>query len=304
MGVPLEQGMIANARKILQAWSLNLAGIAVRTPYTYILPSEWADIESNDIGWTTFESTASSYSRHYESHKYGLHTGEWRGESSATSGSGGLSVFGFGFSGSHGQQDSSNSSGFSSQGSDGSVLTSGAKNMTVSFQYGLCQVIRPWMLSDVMRMKNYFVKGQKAGSISSGKLDEQVGDLDKLLPMLPTSFIVVRNVRIHASDWGSVQSELTSYWDKETAASNSSSSTTSGGLSIPVFGPLSVSAGASHSASSYSGSFKDEFGRDVNTNYGAHFNGQTLEIDGAQVVAVLSEILPECPPMSDPNLPG
>src|SRR5260221_5904592 len=107
LGVPMEQGMIASARKLLDFWSLPISGaVTVKTPYTFIQPSEWSEIDADDIGWTTLERDASTYENHFNQHGYNLASGNWAGSSSSTSGSAGLSIFGFGFSGTYAEADS------------------------------------------------------------------------------------------------------------------------------------------------------------------------------------------------------
>lgn len=302
LGVPLEQGMIANARKLMDAWSVNLAGLAAKVPYVSALPTEWAAIEIDDIGWTKITKDATSYKSHFEQHGYDLSTGNWSGESSSTSGSAGVGIFGFGFSGSHSESDSSSGSAFSTTGSDGTVMRSDATDLHVELEYGLVQIVRPWLVTDLFRMRNWYLRGEQAGVISDGTIANQVGKDKPLLPMIPTHVLVVRNVKISTSSWGSVRDTLTTYWSKNTASSSSSSSSTSGGVSIPVFGPFSVSGGFSHSDSRYQGDFKDEAGNDCRDDYGSYFEGDTLCINGAQIVAWLGEIIPSSPPLADPSL--
>jgi hypothetical protein len=305
LGVSLEQGMIANARKLMDAWSLNLSGgVAVKTPFSYVLPSEWAAIEIDDIGWTTLEKNSTSYKSHFDSHGFDVSSGNWAGDSSSTSGSAGVSVFGFGFSGSHSESSSSSSSDFSQNSSDGSHMTNDVKELHIKMQYGLCEIIRPWLITDLFRMRSWFLRGEKAGVISDGTVANQVHkDVDKaLLPMIPTHFIVIRNVEITASDWGSTRDTLTSQWGKQHAASEQDARSTGGSVDIPVLGPFSCSGGFSRSDSHYQGDFKDEGGNDCRDDSGAYFEGETLCIRGAQIVAWLGEIIPASPPLPDPTL--
>jgi hypothetical protein len=65
---------------------------------------------------------------------------------------------------------------------------------------------------------------------------------------------------------------------------------------------LAITGGYSHSDSQYQGDFKDEDGRDVRNDCGSHFEGNTLVINGAQIVAWLGEIMPFSPPADDPAL--
>lgn len=302
LGVPLEQGMIANARKLMEGWKVNIAGVPVKMPYSYVLPSEWASLDVDDIGWTKLSKDQSSYTSHYNSNGYSLSTGNWQGSSSSTSGSAGVGICGFGFSGGHSESSSSSSSDFSDTASDGSHMDNDATGLSVELEYGLCEIIRPWLLTDLFRMRNWYLRGEKAGVISDGTIAGQVGKEQPLLPMIPTHFLAIRNVRITATHWGSVRDTLESHWAKQRAADESDSSSTSGSVSVPVLGPFSASAGVSHSDSHYQGDFKDEAGNNCRNDFGAFFEGETLCINGTQIVAWLGEIVPAGPPLGDPTL--
>jgi hypothetical protein len=285
---------------------VNLSGIAgpdaAKTPYTFIDPSEWSEIETHDVGWTTISRTASESHMHFDQHGYNLSTGDWSGGSSGSSGSAGLSVFGFGFSGSYSESNAQSHSSFSDSASDGTHMTSDSADMAIELEYGLCRIVRPWLVTDLFQMKNWYLRGEKKGSISTGTIAGQAMNADFKLPMIPTHFVVIRNARISASSWGSVQDTLNSYWNRHGRSDSSSSSSIAGNVSIPVWGPLAITGGYSHSDSQYQGDFKDEDGRDVRNDCGSHFEGNTLVINGAQIVAWLGEIMPFSPPADDPAL--
>jgi hypothetical protein len=297
LGIPLEQGMIQRARRKFDAWSVNIGGVADKTPYTFLLPSDWANIDVDDIGWTRLKKDSASYTSHFASHGYGIRTGEWRGDSSQSSGSVGIGVFGFGFCGSHSESSSSSSSNFSQRSSAGDTFTDDATNLSIDLEYGLVQIVRPWLSTDLFHMRNWKLRDGQAKSISDGTINGQVGDETKLLPLVPTHFLCVRNVRIFTSHWGSVRTTLENAWARQQSSASSEASSTSGGVDIPVLGGfLSLSGSASHSESSHQGQFTDEGGHTYSNDYGARFDGETLEIRGAQIVAWLSEVVPAAPP--------
>lgn len=303
VGVPMEQGMIASARKLLNFWSLPISGTAAVTPYTFVLPSDWPEIDVDDSGWTTLSRDVSTYENHYSQHGYSLSTGNWAGSSSSSSGSAGLSIFGFGFSGSYGEADSQSHDAFSDTASDGTHISSDASELSVSLQYGLAEIARPWLVTDLFQMKNWYLRGEKKGAISDGTIDGQVKDTTHKLPMIPTHFLVIRNVRITTSQWGSVRDTLNSYWSSHTDTASQGSSSVGASVSIPVWGPLALTGGYSHSDSHYQGDFKDEDGNEVHDDSGSWFEGDTLVINGAQIVAYCGEIIPFAPPLDDPSLP-
>jgi hypothetical protein len=302
LGVPLEQGAIMNARKLFDNWNLPLLGVPAEQPFSYVLPSEWAQADIDDIGWTTITVSSSDYQNHFERHGYELHTANWRGESQSSSGEAGVGIFGFGFNGDYSEAKSNSSRESTNVSTDGTRFNNDAKNLSVSLQYGLCSIARPWLLTDLFHLKNWHIVNGKAGCISSGKIDDQIGAEDPLLPLIPTHFLIIRNVRISAEHWNSDGQVLSQWNSKFTADAEQHQSTVGGGVEVPVFGPLSLDFGASHSESGYSGSYRDEAGHDYSNDYKAHFDGTTLEIRGAQIVAWLSEVVPHCPPLDDPNL--
>jgi len=303
MGVPLEQGAIMDARALYDAWNIPVIGVGgASQPFSYVLPSDWAALESDESGWTTLTVTHDDYSSHFDSHGYNLNTGNWAGQSEATSGDAGISVFGFGFNGSYSEADSNSHSESSTTGSDGSSFRNDAKNLSVSLQYGLCEIARPWLMSDLFRLQNWHLVGETVNSISTGTIDEQVGSEKQLLPMFPTHFLVIRNVSISAEDWGSDGETLSTYYSKHDFSQEEHSSTVSGGVEVPVFGPICLDAGASHSESGFSGGYQDESGNSFSNDYKAHFDGSTLTVKGAQIVAWLSEVVPASPPKDDPAL--
>jgi hypothetical protein len=307
-GVPLGEGAIKRAKDLFEAWLTAIPGIggglAGRIPYTYIFPSEWCQIEIDDVGWSTLKHESHHYKSHFEKHGYNLNTGEWAGSSSSNSGSAGIEVFGLGFSGNYSEWDTQSHANFSNTANDGTAFSETAKDLTIELQYGICEISRPWLMTDLFHMTNWYLPGERKGVISTGTILDQVQDPKRLLPMLPTAVLVVRNVRITAIDWGSDRQTLENYWSNNHRSDTSGGSSIGGNISIPVFGPLAVTGGYSHNDSHYQGDFRDESGRDMRNDFGAHFEGDALVINGAQIVGWLGEILPMCPPDDDPNLPN
>ena len=77
LGIPLEQGAIAKARQVLDAWNLNIAGVAVTVPYCAINPSGWADPNTQDDGWTHLTLAKDDYTTHWEQHGGVVSTSNW-----------------------------------------------------------------------------------------------------------------------------------------------------------------------------------------------------------------------------------
>jgi hypothetical protein len=295
-GVPLEQGMINNARYIFEQWSFPMGGAAVKTPFSYVLPTEWADINIDDIGWTRLEKNASTYQRHYDSNGYNISTGNWQGDSSQSSGSGGIGIFGFGFGGSYSESDSSSSREFRQSNEFGDTLTDDATNLSIDFEYGIVQIVRPWLITDLFHLRHWKMDGAGPKEVSDGTINGQVGNATKIMPLIPTHFLCIRNVTISAQHWGSVKTTLERSWGRQGGSESSSSSSGGGGFNVPLCGFISLSASAHHSESHYDGGFTDEGGRFHSDDYGARFEGEKLTIKGTQIVAWLSEIVPAAPP--------
>ncbi|WP_432102594.1 hypothetical protein [Streptomyces sp. bgisy091] len=302
LGVPLGQGTIALARERFDNWQVTLLGGVGKMPYTFVLPSEWAQIESEGIGWSKIVRRNGEANFHFEKHGTGLATGEWAGGASSTSGSLGMDIFGFGFGGTYAESETHSTSAFTSTASDGTLMTNDARDLSIELEYGLCKIARPWLVTDIFHMPGWFLRGAKKGAISSGKLSDQISDTERRLPMIPTHFLVVRNVRIQASSWGSVQSTLNTYWEKHGRSDSSFGSSISGDVSVPVFGPFSLSGGFSRTDSGYAGDFKDEGGNDCFNDFGSFFKDDTLTINGAQIVGFLGEIVPFSPAEDDPDV--
>jgi len=302
LGVPLEQGAIMDARALFDAWNLPLINVGASQPYSFVMPTDWAAFDGDIAGWTHLTITQDDYSSHFESHGFDLDVGSWHGQSESSTGSVGVSVFGFGFNGSYSEANSNTAAESSARSSDGSQFSNEAKNLTIDLEYGLCEIIRPWLVTDVFHLSNWHLVNQKANCISKGTIDDQVGDENLLMPMIPTHFLVIRNVTISTTAWGNDGQTLSDYYQRHDNSSESHSSTVGGGVEVPVFGPICLDAGASHSETGFSGQYSDQSGASFSNDYKAHFDGNTLTVRGAQIVAWLSEIVPACPPMDDPAL--
>jgi hypothetical protein len=293
--------MIAKARKVYDAWNLGLAGVPVAVPYSYVSPTSWSDPEEDVDGWEHLTINSSQYGSHSGQNTHFFQQSSSHGESSSTSGSGGGSFFGFGASGGGSSSSSSTSSQGSAGGGADTFFHNDAKNLTIELEYGLCDINRPWLIGDLFYMKNWYLVNNPKNAISDGTIDGQADSDKTLLPMIPTQFLVVRNLKISAMDWGQDGQTLSRFFGTSESGSSNSSSEFHGGASFG-FGPFSFNASAAHSesnADSHSSGSSSSSGRGA---YGAHFDGQTLEIKGAQIMAWLSTIVPACAPLDDPGL--
>lgn len=144
-----------------------------------------------------------------------------------------------------------------------------ASKFSLSAKLGVVSIYRPWLHEFIFAMNGWYVDGKPQGGISTGAL---ANNTNSLLPLIPTAFIVARDIAITA--------DFTSE-DKQHIAS-----ATSGSASVG-WGPFSVSGNYSHSES--------------HDTFKSTFDGGTLKIPGIQIIAWLSEIVPNSAPMSTPG---
>jgi hypothetical protein len=301
VGVSLQDRMIAKARKIYDVWNLGLAGVPEAIPYSYVEPTHWYDPDDDHEGWQSLTVESHEYQTHSASSWMNNFQSQWESHTSS-SGGGGAVGFGFGFVGADGGTSSS-SSAWSESGSSSSnyQFHGDAKNLSITIEYALCDVYRPWLLGDLFYMKNWYLVNNKKNAVSDGTIDGQVGDEDKLLLMFPTQFLVIRNVKLHAdkTDWGGDGETFSSMYSDFRTDSESDYVSAGGGFCI---GFLTVGGHGSHNSTDSHGSTDSGSSGSSAYNYGWKFDGETLEIRGAQIIAWLSEIVPACAPLDDPGL--
>lgn len=128
------------------------------------------------------------------------------------------------------------------------------------------QIKRPWYNPLLFNMSSWKVDGVKQQGISSGKLPP-MGDNAHLMALVPTGFVVARNVKITANFTQEDKSFIETHMSTEA----------SGG-----WGPFSFSGSYSHSKS--------------NSTFTSKFNGGTLEMPGLQLVAWINTVTPASPP--------
>lgn len=146
---------------------------------------------------------------------------------------------------------------------------SDAQNFELSVDLGIVRITRPWLNGLLFRAGGWFTDAfPTPGAISNGKLE---GNERSALPLIPTAFVVARNLRIKA-DWGS---EDRSHVEQAT----------SGSASVG-WGPFQLSG------SYASGSSSD--------SYQAKLDGGALVVPGIQVVAWINEVVPRSAPLAAP----
>ena len=284
------------ARELFKAWDLGLTGsVPVGTAYSYILPSSWWDSTDKLTGFTTLTANTSSWQSAGSTSAASMASDWYSGQSSTTSAGAAGMIFGITFGGSGSSTSSTGQAGSAGSGSQHYAFGSQMSDVSIQYEYGMCDIKRPWMLAELFQVDGWYLPGEKAGTISDGTLSNQVQDAVHLLPMIPTQFMVVRNVKLTANGWGEAGDQMAQY-SRQLQSNNSSSS--SGGSGAVGF--LGIGAEASHHQSNYSGSNVYASANSAAWKFsGNHVHG-VLEIPGAQIVGFVGEILPKSPRVDSP----
>ena len=303
IGQSMQNQAIAAARKSFEAWSMNISGAPVAIPYSFVMPTNWCVPNVENDGFEQLTVTSDQYSTSDASGWSRNVDGSWNTNTSSTSGGGAVS-FGFAAFGGGGGTSSADAQW---QGSAGYQYSNNFKNdatgLTISLKYGLVTIYRPWLQVDLFSMGNWYLVNNKKNCISDGTLKNQVGNTKQLFPALPTQFLVIKDVQITATDWGSDGAVLNSYYGGDQGSTHSDSSTEEGGGGISL-GFVSFGGSASHSDTHASGQSSSYQQANGSSYFGTHFDGTTLTIPGAQIIAFVCDIMPACPPLDDPGLNG
>jgi hypothetical protein len=143
-----------------------------------------------------------------------------------------------------------------------------AQNLTLSARIGVVRILRPWLHEFLFRMSGWSMKGKDQNGISNGALK---GNENGLLPLLPTAFVVARDITITADFSSEDKTHAESEWKA--------------GGSVG-WGPFSVSGNYAHS--------------EKHDTFQSTFSGGTLTVPGIQIIGWISEIVPASPPMGEP----
>ena len=301
IGVPMQEHIVAKAKDDFERFNMGLSGVVPGDmPYSVILPSNWCDAGDHE-GFETLIVDRAEVQHFGSAENIGATAQSWKQHSESNSG-GGVATIGFcAFGASHegGSMDSSfqnsNSSLFLGK------FSNSAKNLHIELEYGLCSIVRPWLTSDLFFLRNWFVAGTKKNSISDGTIDGQADSMEKTLPMIPQQFLVIRNVVISASDWGSDSEVMSRFYTTNQGSIHEDHSETAAAAGVCLgFVNFGGRAGAKDAnAEGQSSSFAAASSQ---FHFGTTFDGQTLRIPGAQIVAFLSDIVPASPDKDDPTL--
>jgi hypothetical protein len=304
-GINMQQSQIAAAKKQFDIWSLGLAGVPTDIPYSYVDPSEWCDPNADDIGFESLTIKRTSGDQAKSTVTQNNASMYWNNQSSSVSQSAHASGF-FGIGG--GSENSSNADQHSANGdASGYQFTQDVKDqftdLEISLEWALVTIYRPWLISDLFYMNNWYIQGEPANCVSDGKIQTQVRSDAPMLPMIPQQMLVVRNVTIKSSSWGDNTQILNNLYNNAQASTAASQSSAGGSASVG-FGPFGGGGANVQTASNSAGGQGSSWSAATAvSNTGTTFDGTTLAINGAQVIAFLSNIVPPSPGIPDPALP-
>jgi hypothetical protein len=206
-----------------------------------LLPSDWYSRDSS-TGWTSFSA------------KSGTATSTSSSDFTSFGGSAGFSLGIFSIGGSAGHSKETRHA------------SNETKNMQISFDYTLVTVRRFWLTMSVLNTSGWNLQNlYKKGKISNGTKSGQDGSI---MPVLPTAFVVVRNVQIKA-DWAKSDYDYLK-------------TTTNAGGSVGI-GPFSI--GGSYASSSSKQTFTSSFA------------GASIIVPGVQIIGTIGQLVPVCPPV-------
>jgi len=131
-----------------------------------------------------------------------------------------------------------------------------ATNLGTTFRYTRVTIQRPWIDHTLFHLPGWSLGGIDKGSISTGQADNNPG----MMPLLPLSFIAVKDVVINGS-WS----------DSDKQSANAAVA----GNAVASFGPMTISGGGAEASS---------------------FDGSSLKVPGIQIIAWICQVLPVLPP--------
>lgn len=137
-------------------------------------------------------------------------------------------------------------------------------DLQISFRFCRVAIRRSWLLLSILKLAGWRMASQSAGSLSSGRIDNNPGSF----PLLPTAFIAIRDLEIRGT-W--------SQKDRTIAEMATS------GSGVVGFGPFALSG---------------KYGSDqAGATFTAKFDGQTLSASGLQILGWINQVIPYSPPL-------
>ncbi|MDP0561869.1 MAG: hypothetical protein QS721_05880 [Candidatus Endonucleobacter sp. (ex Gigantidas childressi)] len=143
-----------------------------------------------------------------------------------------------------------------------------ASQFDLKAEIAVVRVFRPWLNELIFKMNNWYTNMSAAHGIATGKMSSDM----LVLPLIPTAFVVARNVSISAN-WSTD--------DKKHVADAMESKASVG------WGPFSLGGDYSNSSSS--------------DYHKATLDGGTYKMPGIQIIAWVNELTPDSPQLGGPS---
>jgi hypothetical protein len=296
-GRDIQAAMVSQARQLYDAWNLGIAGVPSPVAYSFITPATWWDHTDEDIGFEGLKVSSSDYTANAAGGKSSYADNWYNGSGQSTSAGGSASFFGVSLSGSGSSSDNQTNTGGTADSHQRQEFQDESTSVDIELEWGLCRIERAWLVSDLFHMDGWYLVNAKKDTISDGTIEGQVKNPKQLLPMIPTAFLVVRNVKITADNWGQAGQAFANAYSDYQGHTDDSSSSEGGSVGFLGFG-----ASASHSQYDYHGDAHNSSSDDWGWSFHKTGDAGTLTIDGSQIVGWIGEIVPACPAMDDPGL--
>lgn len=291
--------IFALAKQMYQNYQVTFGGLSTGTQWSYLSPSSWWDATDDSIGALQITGSSKAHDARTQAGTYSFANNWQAQQSNSTSGSGGFNVGIYSASSSASHQGASNAASAHAAQYNWSSHQDHSSEATVSFEWFIATIYRPWLLGDIFNLKDWYVVQQRENCISDGTTKNPDGIKSTLLlPMLPKAFLIIRNIAITCDDWGDFGSSFGA------AAQASQNSGQSSANSVAVSGSYLFASGSAQHQDQQSSSQGAQNQMSNNITFSSDGGkGGTLKMLGSQICGWIGQIQPAAPPMDDPTLP-
>lgn len=242
--------IISASKNNIEKFKIPDGVMPVTVPYVQIFPSNWCDAASPDDGWTTYRFDFTNYKADTS-----IKESSWGGSAGINMG-----FWSAGGGVSHSQAEQ-------------------ARNMSqdklyIRFSYAIVQIERPFLNTILLNMGNWFLRGFKKNTISTGKVDQKKPANNEAfwLPSIPTQMFVIKDLFISTSSI------------KEAFKASQSATAVKASFG---WGPFKI--GANYSKKEQNASFESQEGH------------EGISVKGVQIMGWISQVLSASPQMDSPN---
>ncbi len=292
--------LVALAHQMYDAYSIQMGGsVSVNVPWSFINPISWWDSTDESFGVQKITGTSSGY-QSKATKGTATFANQWQAQQSmSASASGGFNV-GFASASAAGSHaDASNAFGAHASQYNWSSSADNSTTASVSMEFFLAQIDRPWLLGDLFNIGGWYLAKQRKNSISDGTVANQIGqNTPALLPMIPMAFLIIRNVSITCDDFGDAAKNFNAA--QQNASGSGQSSQNSVGIQASY---LFSSASANYAGQQSSGAFGSNTSTSGITFTSDNKKGGTFTLNGSQICGWVGQIQLAAPQIDDPTLP-